>query len=69
MKAVKMILSTHMDSGLMYRLYQNQDQWSITLRATYLDMLYNFAINEILCHTFLKNFKGCKAETWYTHRQ
>ena len=32
MKAVKLKLGTHMDSGLMYRVYQNQCQWPITQR-------------------------------------
>ena len=30
MKAVKLKLGTHMNSGLMCHVYQNQGQWSIT---------------------------------------
>ena len=51
MKAVKLKLGIHMDSGLMYHVYQNQGQGLITLRVTSLDMFCNFAINEkILSH-------------------
>ena len=52
MKAVKLKLGTHVDSGLMYREYQNQGQGPITLRVTSIDRFYNFAINE----SFLSHF-------------
>ena len=41
MKAVTLKLGTHMDKWLMYSVYQNQHQGSITLRVTYLDRFYN----------------------------
>ena len=46
MNIVKLKLGTHIDSGLMYCVCQNQDQWHITLRVTSLDRFYNFATNE-----------------------
>ena len=64
MQAVKLKLNTHMDIGLMYGVYQNQGQGPITLRVTFLDV---FAIKEKkFHHTFLKNCKCYKVETWYT---
>ena len=67
MKALKLKLGKHMDSGLLYRVYQNQDQGSITLGATSLDRFYKFPLMKNFCRTFLKNFKGNTVETWYTH--
>ena len=69
MKAVKLKLGTHMDSGLMYRIYQNQGQGPITLRISLLDTFYNLLLMKNFCCTFLKNCKGNKVETWYTHGQ
>ena len=69
MKAVKLKLGTHMDNGLMFGVYQNQGQGHITLGVTSLDMFYNLPLMKNFCHTFLKNCKGYKVETWYTHGQ
>ena len=41
MKVVKLKLGTHMDNGLMYCVYQNQEQGPITLRITSFDRFYN----------------------------
>ena len=49
---------------LLYHVYQNQGQGPITQGVTSLDRFY---INEKFCCTFLKNCKGNKVETWYTH--
>ena len=66
MKAVKFKLDTHMDSGLMmYCVYQNQSQGPITLGVTSLDRFYNLPLMKNFHHTFLKNCKGFKVETWY----
>ena len=46
MKAVKLKLGTHMDSWLLYCVYQNQGQGPITLGGTSLDRFYNYPINE-----------------------
>ena len=43
MKAVKLKPVTHMDSGLMYFVYENQDQGPITLGVKSLDRLYNLS--------------------------
>ena len=64
MKAVKLKLGTNIDSGLMYCVYQNQDQRSITLRVTSFNRFYNFAINKKT-----SRIKGYKVDTWYTHGQ
>ena len=66
-KALKFELGTHMDSGLLYSVYQNQDQGPITLGVTSLDRFYKFPLMKFFCHTFLKNCKGNKVETLYTH--
>ena len=64
MKAVKLKLGTHMDSGLKYCVYQNQGQGPITLSyIPCLPLMKNFH------HIFLKNCKGYKVETWHTHGQ
>ena len=38
----------------------------ITLGVTSLDRFYKFQMLKNSCHTFLKNCKGNKVETWYT---
>ena len=52
MKALKLKLGTHMDSGLVYCVYQNQGQGPITLGVTSLDRFYKFP----LMHFFLSHF-------------
>ena len=66
MKAVKLKYGTHMDSGLMYCVYQNQGQGPITLRVTSFIGFTILPLMKYFCHTFLRN---CKVETWYTHGQ
>ena len=57
-------LDTHMDNWLMYSVYQNQGQGlHLLIGFTILPLMKNF------CHTFLKNCKGYKVETWYKHGQ
>ena len=67
MKAIKLKFGTHMDSGLLYCVYQNQDQGPITLGVTSFNVFYNFPSMKNISYTFLKNCKGNKVETWYTH--
>ena len=67
MKALKLKLGSHMDSGVLYPVYQNQGQGPITLGVAYLDRLYKFPYIKNFCPTFLKNCKDNKVETWYTH--
>ena len=69
MKAVKLKLGTRTDNGLMYCVNQNQGQELITLGVTSLDRFYNLPLMKNFCHTFLKNCKGYKVETWYIHGQ
>ena len=44
MKAIKVQLGTHMDSGLMYRISQNHGQGPITLGVTAFDRFYNLPL-------------------------
>ena len=67
MKALKLKLGAHMDSELLYPVYQNQGWGPITLGVTFLDWFYKFQLMKKFCSTFLKNCKGNKFETWYTH--
>ena len=69
MKAVKLKLGTNMDNGLMYCVYQKHGQELITLGVTSLDRFYNLPLMKNFHHIFLKNCKGYKGETWYTHGQ
>ena len=61
MKAVKLKLGIHMDSGLMYHVYQNEGPGLITLRVTSLDRFYNFAINEKLLSHFSQKLLGLQS--------
>ena len=63
MKAIKLKLSTHMDNGLVYDVYQNQGQGHMTLGVTSLDRFYNLPLIKSFYHTFLRNCKGYKVET------
>ena len=54
MKAVKLKLGTHIDNGLMYRVYQNQGQEIITLGVTSLDRFYNLPFNKKFSSHFSK---------------
>ena len=68
-KAVKLKLGLHMDNGLIYCVYHNQGQGPITIGITSIDRLNNLPLMNNFHHTFLKNCKGYKVETWYTHGQ
>ena len=58
-----------MDNRLMYLVYQTQDQWPITLEITYIDRFYNLPLMKKYFVIFLKNCKGDRVETWFTHEQ
>ena len=66
-ESYKVKLGIHMESGLLYCVYQNQGQGPITLDVISLDRLFNLPLMKIFCRTFLKNCKGNKVETWYIH--
>ena len=61
MKAVNLKLGTHMDSRLMYSVYQNQGQGLVTLRVPSLVRFYNFAINETFLSHFSQELKGLQS--------
>ena len=44
MEALKLKHGTHMESGLLYRVYQNQDRESITLGVASFDRFYKFPL-------------------------
>ena len=69
MIALKLKLGTHIYSGLLYHIYQNQGQGPITLGVTFLDRLYNLPLMKKFFPTFLKNYKVNKVETWYIQGQ
>ena len=50
MKAARLKLNSNMDSGLVYRVYQNQDQGPITLRVIHLDRFYNLPLMKKILH-------------------
>ena len=60
MKTVKLKLGTHMDSGLMYDVYQIQGQGPITLGVTSLDRFYNFSMNDSLVTLFSRTVQVTK---------
>ena len=49
MIALKLEHGAHMDSGLLYHIYQNLGQGPITLGATSLDRLYNLPLMKKFC--------------------
>ena len=51
MKAVRVELGTHIDNGLMYRVYQNYGQGHITLEL-YSLVGFTIAINETISSHF-----------------
>ena len=58
MKAIKLNLGAHMDSGLMYYVYRNQGQWPITHGVKSLDRFY---VAMLLCPTVMLSGKNeCK---------
>ena len=69
MIALRLKLGTHMDSGLLHHMYQNQGPGPMTLGVTSLNRSYNLPLMKKICPTFLKNCTGNKVETWYTQVQ
>ena len=61
-------LGTHMESGQMYRVYQNQAAAACSSLYFFIFLL-QFLNIEIFRHTFLRNYLDSKVETWYTHGQ
>ena len=69
MKTVKVKLSTHMENGLMCRVYLNQGQRPICLGVTWLERFYNLPLMKKISSHLSQELKGNKVETWYTHGQ
>ena len=66
-KGYKAETGTHMDSGLLYCVYQNQGQGSITPGVKSLDRFYNLPLMEYFHYRFLRKYESYKLETWYRH--
>ena len=65
----RLTLSTHVNSGQMYCVYQNRAAaayWSLYF-FSYLSL--QFSSIKKFCHTFLRNCEAYKVDTWYTHGQ
>ena len=58
-----------MDSGLLCCIVYTRirARESINFEVTSLDRFYQFPFMKIFCHTFFKNCKSNKVETWDTH--
>ena len=59
-KAVKLKLSTHVDNGLMYPIYQNQGWGLITLGVTSLEIFYNLPLMRIFVALFSRTVSVTK---------
>ena len=57
-----------MDSGQLYRIYQNQSQGLVALGVASLDRFKILPLMKFFV-TFLKNCKGYNVEASYTHVQ
>ena len=57
-----------MDSGQIYRVYQNQAAADLSLDF-FIFLSLQFSNIKIFRHTFLRNCEAWKVDTWYTHGQ
>ena len=62
-------LGTHVDSGQMYHIYWNQAAAAYLSLYFFIFLSLQFSNIKIFRHTFLRNCKAWKVETWYTHGQ
>ena len=69
MKVVNLKRGTHMDNGLMCRVYRNQLLGPITFGVASFDRFYNLPLMKNFRSRFLRNCRSRKIETWYTHGQ
>ena len=70
MKVVKLKLSTHMDNGLMYHIYQDQGQGLITFGVTSFDRFYNLPLTKIFVTDFSGTMEAVKVKLGtYNHEQ
>ena len=62
-------LGTHVDNGQVYRVYRNQAAAAYSSFYFSIFVLSNFQTLNIFRHTFLRNCKVLKVETWCTRGQ
>ena len=69
-KPRRLKLGTHMDSGQMYRVYQNH-MLLLFVPSFFIFLQFSFQFSNIknFCRTFLRNCEAYKVDTWYTHGQ
>ena len=60
-------LGTHVDSGQMYRVYRNHCCLFVPSFLHFLSL--QFSNIKLFRHTFIRNCKAWKVETWYTRGQ
>ena len=65
----RLIFGTHMDSGQMYCVYQNQAAAAYLSLYFFIFLSLQFSNIKIFCHTFLRNCEAWKVDFWYTHGQ
>ena len=66
MRPRRLKLVTHVDSGQIYLVYQNQAAPAYSSFYFFIFLPLQFLNIEIFRHTFLRNCEACKVETWYT---
>ena len=62
-------LCSHVDTGQMYRVYQNQAATIYSSLYFLIFLCLQFSDIKIFRHTFLRNCEAKKVETWYRHGQ
>ena len=67
MRSTKLKLGTHVDNGLMYRIYWNQT--AALLIHPFIHFSFQFSNIKSFCRTFLRNYEAYKVETRCTHGQ
>ena len=68
MRPRRLKLGTHVDSGQMYRVYQNQAAAAYILPFISSFIVSDFLNIKIFRHPILRNCEAYKIETWYTRR-
>ena len=69
MRPRRLKLVTPVDSGQIYRVYQNQAAPAYSSFYFFIFLPLQFSNIEIFRHTFLRNCEACKVKTWYTRGQ
>ena len=68
MRPGRLKISTHVDGGQIYHVYQNQAAAAYSSHYFFIFLSLQFSTLKFFI-TFLRNCEAQKIETWYTHRQ